>query len=98
MKIHCIIGFVALFSAIHNPIPEITEAIRTIKNGLDCQPKFWPKEGTQSNRLKKINIKGVYNIKIWDATEEKLQTKKGAKELIMWAIIKKEDDEWKIIY
>ena len=40
MKKPCIIGFFALFSAIHNPIPEIIEAMRTIKNSFDYQPEF----------------------------------------------------------
>ena len=29
----------------------------TTRNGVDVQPKFCPKEGTQSKRLKKIRIK-----------------------------------------
>ena len=46
------IGFVALFSTINNPQRAITARIKTTIKLGESQPKFCPKDGMQSSRLK----------------------------------------------
>ena len=47
------IGFFAFFSAIISTTKVISAKVSTSRNGVDLKPKFCPKDGTQSNRLKK---------------------------------------------
>ena len=51
------IGFFAFFSVTTRITKVISASISTSKNGVDVQPKFCPKDGTQSKRLKKIITK-----------------------------------------
>ena len=48
-------GFSAFFSAYNNPKSERKDATKTIKNHVDDMPKFCPKDGRQSTKLKKMN-------------------------------------------
>ena len=47
-------GCTAFLSAVIKPAKLMMAAISTPRNALDVQPKFCPKEGTHSIRLKKI--------------------------------------------
>ena len=49
------IGFSAFFSTNKSIVKAIDVAIKIYKKATDVQPKFCPKDGTQSARLKKIN-------------------------------------------
>ena len=51
------IGFFAFFSVTMRSINMISAIVSTSRNGADDQPKFCPKEGTQSKRLKKAITK-----------------------------------------
>ena len=51
------IGWVLFRSARTSPTRLMHAKNSTIRNGVDVQPKFCPKEGTHSKRLKKIKIR-----------------------------------------
>ena len=51
------IGFFAFFSVTANATKVISAKVSTSRNGVDAHPKFCPKEGIQSNRLKKTITK-----------------------------------------
>ena len=51
------IGFSALFSATTSTTKVISARVSTSRKGVDTQPKFCPKDGTQSKRLKKMITK-----------------------------------------
>ena len=51
------IGFFAFFSVIASNTKVISARVNTSRNGADAQPKFCPKEGTHSKRLKKVITK-----------------------------------------
>lgn len=51
------IGFFAFFSVITRRIKAISDKANTTRNGVEVQPKFCPKDGTQSKRLKKAITK-----------------------------------------
>lgn len=53
------IGFFAFFSVRTSPTKVIRAKTRTGKNSVDNHPKFCPKEGTHSNRLKKAITKNA---------------------------------------
>ena len=50
-------GCALFLSASSRPKRLMIAAANTVRNGTDVQPKFCPKEGTHSSRLKKIRIK-----------------------------------------
>ena len=54
IKLPCKMGFFAFFSTHKSMMKAITVAIKIYKKATDFHPKFCPKEGTQSARLKKI--------------------------------------------
>ena len=62
MKLPDKMGWSALRSARTRPARLAIAATKTNKKGAEVQPKFCPKEGTQSNRLKKTNIKTAPDI------------------------------------
>ena len=49
------IGCIAFLSTAIKPAKLMAAAIRTPRNAVDVQPKFCPKDGMHSIRLKKIN-------------------------------------------
>ena len=51
------IGFFAFFSVTTSNTKVISARVSTSRNGADAQPKFCPKEGTHSKRLKKVITK-----------------------------------------
>ena len=51
------IGFFAFFSVITSAAKAISARVSTSRNRLDVQPKFCPKDGTHSKRLKKAMTK-----------------------------------------
>ena len=59
MKCPIRIGFFAFFSVITSPRKAISVRTRIGKNSADNHPKFCPKEGTHSNRLKKAITKNA---------------------------------------
>ena len=77
MKCPTRIGFLAFFSVVTSPRKAISVRTRIGKNSADNHPKFCPKEGTHSNRLKKAMTKnapalskslkgfGVKSIFVW---------------------------------
>ena len=56
------IGCTAFLSAALNPRRLMVAATSTPRNAFDVQPKFCPKEGTHSSKLKKIRIKTAPDI------------------------------------
>lgn len=50
-------GFFAFFSVAASPANVLNARISTRINGVDVHPKFCPKDGTQSKRLKKAMTK-----------------------------------------
>ena len=57
MKLPDRMGCEVFLSALTSPNKLINERISTMRNGGDVQPKFCPKEGTHSSKLKKTRIK-----------------------------------------
>ena len=51
------IGFFAFFSVRTSTTKVISARVNTSRNGVDDQPKFCPKDGMQSKRLKKVMTK-----------------------------------------
>ena len=62
MKLPDKMGWADFLSARISPKRLTIERTSTTRNGADVQPKFCPKEGTHSSRLKKIKIKTAPDI------------------------------------
>ena len=57
MNVPISIGFSALLSVATSIIKEINDRANIHRNDVEVQPKFCPKEGIHSNRLKKTMTK-----------------------------------------
>ena len=62
MKLPGRMGWTALRSASTRAASAISVAISTLRNAEDPQPKFWPKDGMHSIRLKKISTSAAPGV------------------------------------
>ena len=62
MKLPDKMGWAVFLSARTSPARLTIVRTRTMRNGADVQPKFCPKEGTHSSRLKKNKINTAPDI------------------------------------
>ena len=66
-------GCFAFLSAAIKPIRPMTAAIITPRNAFEVHPKFWPKDGMHSTKLKKIStstapiLSKFCNGRLWEA-------------------------------